>query len=70
MQYTFFKVGLNKGEMDFSVAGLISNLSYEDMRKFREMVVVGIGVCEQMWRNAQAGKDRPKQENHDGASNG
>lgn len=61
MQYVFFEVGLYKGEMDFSVAVLIGNLSYEDMRKFREMVVVGIGVCEQMWRSEQERKNSPQQ---------
>ena len=60
MQYTFFEVGMNKGEIDFSVSGLVGDLSYEQMKNLREMVVVGIGVMEQMWRDQQNRKNRPQ----------
>jgi len=51
MDEALFAVGYNKhGEVDFAVSGLVPSLSYEEMRKAREMIVVGIGVFEDMWR--------------------
>lgn len=44
-------VGKNKGEMDFAISATISDLSQEQMAEFREMIVVAIGVAEQMWRS-------------------
>lgn len=61
MNNPYFSVGLKKGEMDFGVSGAIYDLSYEEMRKLREMIVVGIGVCESMWRQAQEKKDPAQQ---------
>lgn len=61
MKDPYFEVGIHKYEMDFGVSGAVCDLSYEDMRKLREMIVVGIGVLEQMWRDAQQRK-RPAQQ--------
>jgi hypothetical protein len=46
----YFSVGPHKGEMDFGVSGVVKDLSYEEMKSLREMIVVGIGVMEEMWR--------------------
>lgn len=51
---TYFEVGIKKGEWDFGVSGQVSNLSYEEMRRAREMIVVGIGQFESMWRISRA----------------
>lgn len=48
----YFSVGLHKGEMDFGVGGAVGDLSYEEMKSLREMIVVGIGVMENVWRSA------------------
>lgn len=61
MNNPYFEVGLHKGEMDFGVSGAVCDLSYEEIRKLREMIVVGIGVCEDMWRSAQQ-RRHPAQE--------
>ena len=53
-----FSVGWHKGEMDFAVLAEVENLSYESMRSLREMIVVGIGVMEEMWRRARE-KEQP-----------
>ena len=42
-------VGYHKGEMDFGVNASIADLSYEEMARFREMIVVAIGQAERMW---------------------
>jgi len=57
----YFSVGLHKGEMDFGVSGSVIDLSHEEMRRLREMIVVGIGVLEQTWRHAN--QPMPCQEN-------
>lgn len=49
----YFSVGIHKYEMDFSVSCAVANLSYEEMRQLREMIVVGIGAMEEMWRHNQ-----------------
>lgn len=52
-----FSVDFDKnGEMDFRVRGDLAQLSYEEMREFREMVVVGIGTAESSWRREQENK--------------
>lgn len=48
-----FTVGYHKSEMDFGVNCEIENLSYEQMRKFREILIVGIGVAEKMWQDSR-----------------
>lgn len=49
-------VGYHKGEMDFGVNASIKDLTYEQMKNFREMVVVAIGIAESMWREANSPK--------------
>lgn len=46
------KIGYHKGEMDFGICG-VSELTYEQMKEFREMIVVAIGIAEDTWRRAQ-----------------
>ena len=50
-------VGYHKGEMDFGINCSIDELSYEEMRAFREMVCVAIGQAEQMWRRKMSGRE-------------
>lgn len=52
-------VGYHKGEMDFGVNGSIADLTREEMRNFREMVVVAIGQAEQMWGRSWQEKNHP-----------
>lgn len=59
---TLFAVGWHKGEMDFSVRASVQSLSYENMRSLREMIVVGIGVMEQMWGDARAKEQAAQQD--------
>lgn len=49
MMKEILTVGYHKGEMDFGVNASIRDLSYEEMSKFREMLVVAIGQAERMW---------------------
>lgn len=56
----FLTVGYHKGEMDFGVNGSIRDLSYEEMKSFREMIVVAIGTAEDMWRREQENKSENK----------
>ena len=51
-------VGRKKGDWDFSVRATIQELSYEEMKDFRSMVIVAIGTMEDMWRR-QVEKDNP-----------
>lgn len=53
---SLFQVGWNKGEMDFRVAALVCELSFEQMNQLRQMIVVGIGTMEDMWRREQEKK--------------
>lgn len=62
MNNPYFSVGIHKGEMDFGVSCEVASLSYEQMRNLREMIVVGIGVCESMWCDAQEKKNPPNQD--------
>jgi len=43
----------HKGEMDFGVNGTVTELTYEQMKELREMIVVGIGQLESMWRDSR-----------------
>ena len=45
----FLSVGYHKGEMDFGVNCKVGNLTYEQMKELREMIVVAIGQMELMW---------------------
>ena len=56
-------VGMHKGEMDFGVNGSVAELSQEKMQEFRAMTMVAIGIAEDMWRRAQAGKSPVSKEN-------
>lgn len=48
------RVGFDKnGEIDFSISG-VAELSYEQMKVFREMLIVAIGVAEDVWKRNQA----------------
>lgn len=60
MKDPYFSVGLHKGEMDFGISGAVCELSYEEMSRLREMIVVAIGVCESMWRDARERKNAPQ----------
>lgn len=70
MKEPYFSVGLHKGEMDFGVSGTVADLSYEQMRQLREMIVVGIGTCESMWRAAQQRKNAASQASPETPRNG
>ena len=50
-------VGYHKGEMDFGVNCSIDELTYEQMKDFREMVCVAVGQAEQMWRRKMSGRE-------------
>ena len=54
--FELFQVGWHKGECDFGVSAVFTELSYEQMKEWREMVVVAIGVAEDIWRRAQEEK--------------
>lgn len=56
MTNPYFSVGYHKGEMDFSVAGTITELSFDEMNDLRAMLIVGIGTMEDMWRREQERK--------------
>lgn len=56
-QPSLLTVGYHNGEMDFGVNCSIDELTYEQMRDFREMVCVAIGQAEQMWRKRWTGKE-------------
>lgn len=56
MENNFLTVGYHKGEMDFGVNTSIQDLTFEQMKDFREMTIVAIGQAENMWRNEQEKK--------------
>jgi hypothetical protein len=56
MSDPFISVGYHKGEMDFSIAGTVQELSYAEMNDLRAMLVVAIGTMEDMWRREQERK--------------
>jgi hypothetical protein len=48
------QIGKDKdGDFDFSISTTIGDLNYEQMSKFRAMIVVAIGSAEDMWRRAK-----------------
>lgn len=58
----------NKGEADFAISGNLCNISLDQMNDLRKMIIVGIGVAEDMFRRArektvQTGTDN-KELNH------
>jgi|GEM_PF-5436337 len=46
-------VGIKKGEFDFEVSAAITQLSPDEMQRFRAMTVTAIGTMEDMWRRWQ-----------------
>lgn len=44
-------VGKKKGEWDFSIRSTVRELSFEEMERFRAMIIVAIGTMEYMWRD-------------------
>ncbi len=56
MKDAYIAVGYHKGEMDFSIAATVQELSYAEMNDLRSMIVVAIGTMEQMWRREQERK--------------
>ena len=56
-EQNFLTVGYHKGEMDFGVNCSVADLTYEEMKKLREMTVVAIGQMEMMWSRSQEEKD-------------
>lgn len=64
MTKSILEIGYNKyGEEDFGVSGLICDLSFEQMNKFRAMAMVAIGTAEDMWRRANSAKHQTCSEN-------
>ena len=51
-------IGYHKGEMDFGVNGSVSELSLEQLKELREMIIVAIWCAEDMWRRNQKEKAR------------
>jgi hypothetical protein len=47
------------GEIDFQVSAMVCELDSETFNKIREMIVVGIGTMEHMYRNAYVDKNKP-----------
>ncbi len=50
MKDPYIAVGYHKGEMDFSIAATVQELSYAEMQDLRAMIVTAIGTMEDMWR--------------------
>lgn len=51
-------IGYEKGEMDFSISGLVGELSLEEMGKLREMTMVAIGIAEDMFRRGNTSRNQ------------
>ena len=48
-----FEIGYNKNvELDFGIKATVGGLSLEELNKFRSMIIVAIGISEDMWRRA------------------
>mgnify|MGYP001563572256 CR=1 FL=1 len=50
---TIIAVGRHKGEWDFAIRATIQDLAPTDMDELRRMLVVAIGVAEDMWRQSR-----------------
>ncbi len=50
MERDLISVGYYKGEVDFGVNCSIAELSIEELKKIREMIIVAIWCAEDMWR--------------------
>ena len=51
MMIEYLKLIREKGEFDFEVSSKILDLSQEEYDELRAMLVVAIGIMEEMWRN-------------------
>lgn len=56
--FELFQVGWHKGEIDFSVSAIFTELTYEEMKEWREMVVVAIAQAENMFSRGQEEKQQ------------
>ena len=50
MKQIFFEITREKGDIEFGVSSSIIDLSQDDYDKLRQMIVVAIGVMEEMRR--------------------
>ena len=48
MKQVYFEITREKGDIEFGVSSSIIDLSQDDYDKLREMIVVAIGVMEEM----------------------
>lgn len=48
MKQTYFEITREKGDIEFGVSSSIIDLSQDDYDELREMIVVAIGVMEEM----------------------
>lgn len=48
MKQTYFEITREKGDIEFGVSSSIVNLSKDDYDEVRELIVVAIGVMEEM----------------------
>lgn len=46
-----------RGEWDFGVRATITELSFEEMNELRQMIIVAIGVAEDMWKRGRHESD-------------
>ena len=58
MDRRLIQIGYHKGEVDFQVNGIVGELSLEELKKVREMIVVAIWVAEDMWRRNQPHQEK------------
>ena len=50
MKHTYFEILREKGDIEFEVSSSIIDLSQDDYDELRELIVVAIGVMEEMRR--------------------
>lgn len=50
MKQTYFEITREKGDIEFGVSSSIIDLSQDDYDELRQMIVVAIGVMEEMRR--------------------
>ena len=62
MKKDIITIGFDKnGKADFGVRAGIQGLSHQQMKDLREMIVVAVGIAEDMWRRAQEEEQPPAQ---------
>ena len=47
----YLKLIREKGEFDFEVSSNVCGLSFDEYNELRAMLVVAIGIMEEMWRD-------------------